>query len=343
MKFSWANIALLLFLITLTVSGYLGLVSGYEEASWRLWLHRIAAYGLIVLFVWKSQIILDAYRRKKSWTRERIAFAVMLFLLLLTVAMGLLWTFNGPIYLGGFSLVSLHIYLAIPVMFLLLWHVRRMKFIFKVKGTLDRRLFLGTAVAALAGILLQRTVETGKTMTNLAGSRRRFTGSYEQGSFTGQFPTVSWILDNPTPIETKDWSLQVTGAVTRPFILTYEQLLALPTIQYDGLLDCTGGWYTIQTWEGVPLRTLLDQAGLLDDAASVTVEAISHYRRRFPLTEIDQMLLAHRVAGLPLTHGHGAPLRLVIPNRRGFEWVKWVTTIRINTTSAIWQSPLPLR
>ncbi|GIK55427.1 MAG: molybdopterin-dependent oxidoreductase [Chloroflexi bacterium] len=39
----------------------------------------------------------------------------------------------------------------------------------------------------------------------------------------------------------------------------------------------------------------------------------------------------------------GVPVRLVVPHRRGYDWVKWVTHIHVNTTSAIWQSPLPLR
>jgi hypothetical protein len=66
MKAPWANVALLALLLTLVISGYLGLVSGEERSAWRLWLHGIAAYALIVLFVWKGAIILDAYRRKKS-------------------------------------------------------------------------------------------------------------------------------------------------------------------------------------------------------------------------------------------------------------------------------------
>ena len=45
----------------------------------------------------------------------------------------------------------------------------------------------------------------------------------------------------------------------------------------------------------------------------------------------------------PLTQGHGFPVRLVAPDHRGVEWVKWVTEIRINATSKIWQSPLPLQ
>jgi DMSO/TMAO reductase YedYZ molybdopterin-dependent catalytic subunit len=343
MKASWANIALLLILITLIFTGYLGLVNGHENRAWRLWLHSLAAYALIVLFFWKSTIILDAFRRKNRWTRERITFSVMLILLLLTVIMGLLWTFSGPIYLGGFSLVSLHIYVAVLVMLILIWHVRRMKFIFRVKGSLDRRLFLGSTFSALVGLLLWQSVEKGKALTGLAGAGRRFTGSYEQGSFTGNFPSVSWILDNPGVIDITKWQLAIDGAVNQVLQLSYTDILALPSVERDILLDCTSGWYTTQTWQGVLLKELLALAGLQESGQSVTVEAVSTYRRRFALTGIDGMLLAYKVANTPLSHGHGAPLRLVVANGRGYEWVKWVTHIRVNSTRAVWQTPLPLR
>ncbi len=45
------------------------------------------------------------------------------------------------------------------------------------------------------------------------------------------------------------------------------------------------------------------------------------------------MLLATRVGGEPLSHGHGAPVRLVAPGRRGFQWVKWVTRLELRSDS----------
>lgn len=343
MKFPWVNISLLVILITLTVTGYLGLVNGEAGRAWRLWLHGISAYALIALFVWKSSVIFDAFRRKNRWTRERIAFAIMLILLMLTVMMGLIWTFNGPIHWGGFSLISLHIYVAIPMMLIIVWHVRRMKFIFKVKGAIDRRLFLGTAVAAVAGLILWRTTDIAKAFAGKVGAQRRFTGSYEQGSFTGNFPATSWIFDNPDQIDKTTWHLNVDGAVRQNLSIGYDELLAMPAQTLDVLLDCTSGWYTMQTWQGILLQDVLAQAGLLDTAVSVTVEAVSKYKRRFPLDELENVLLAYNVAGAPLSHGHGAPIRLVSPNRRGYDWVKWVDHIQVNKTSANLQSPLPLR
>jgi len=342
MKTPWANIALLIILLTLLLTGYLGLVNGEERAAWRLWLHGIAAYALIVLFVWKGAIILDAYRRKKKWTRQRILFTLLLIMLLLVVAMGLLWTFNGPITVAGFSLVSLHIYLALPLMLLMLWHSWRQRFIWRVQGSTGRRLFLGSTLTAVIGAALWRTAEWSRGILGLSSAQRRFTGSYEQGSFTGQFPTVSWINDNPAPLDKSTWQLTIDGAVAETVTLDYTSLLALPLTDREVTLDCTGGWYTRQLWQGVPLAEILDMAGLSPSAASITIESITGFTRRFPLAEVEQMLLATHVAGTPLSHGHGAPLRLVIPGRRGVDWVKWIAAIHVNTTSPLWQPPLPL-
>jgi DMSO/TMAO reductase YedYZ molybdopterin-dependent catalytic subunit len=116
----------------------------------------------------------------------------------------------------------------------------------------------------------------------------------------------------------------------------------MPAASHTVTLDCTSGWYSEQVWHGVPLRTLLAAAEPLGAAQSVTVRSVSGYERRFPLAEAEDALLALMVAGAPLSHGHGFPLRLVVPKRRGFHWVKWVEQIEVNETPAALQPPVPL-
>ena len=55
------------------------------------------------------------------------------------------------------------------------------------------------------------------------------------------------------------------------------------------------------------------------------------------------LLLAVSVGGAPLTPGRGAPVRLVVPGRRGFHWVKWVTRIEHDERPWWLEPPLPLR
>jgi DMSO/TMAO reductase YedYZ molybdopterin-dependent catalytic subunit len=348
MRYPWANIALLILLLTQALTGAFGFVEGRPQRAWILWLHGIGAYAIIFLLLWKSSIILHAWRRKKRWTGRRLSFLVLVALLLLTVALGLLWTFNGPLFLFGFSLVSLHIYLAVPLMILLAWHSWHMRFIWRVRGAAGRRLFLGTAAAAVAGFLTWQVAAAAKRWAGLPGSARRFTGSYETGSFSGRFPRVSWIADRPPPLDVSGWRLKIGGAVDRPLSLTYHELREMaegdPAAQkFVAVLDCTGGWYTEQEWAGVPVGRLLALAGIKDEARSVTFESVTGYGRRFSLAAAGEYLLALDVAGRPLAHGHGFPARLVAPGRRGVEWVKWIVRIEVNTTSHLLQPPLPLQ
>ena len=65
------------------------------------------------------------------------------------------------------------------------------------------------------------------------------------------------------------------------------------------------------------------------------------YSRRLPLADAGTLLLATHVAGEPLSPGHGFPVRLVVPGRRGFWWVKWVERLSLSDTPWWWQLPFP--
>lgn len=347
MKTPWVNIALLGVLLIQLVTGTFGFTNGRQPAAWLLWVHGIGAYALIVLMVFKGFIIADAWRRKKRWTGERRAYVILLVLLLLTTALGLIWTFGGPRNLAGFSYVSLHIYLAVPVMVLMAWHAWKMRYIWRIPGATDRRLFLGMALTAAGGLLLWRAGNRAKALAGWPGATRRFTGSYETGSYVAQFPSVSWIADRPPPVDLNAWQLRVEGAVASPRAYTYDALMTRQTVEAVAILDCTGGWYTEQVWQGVAVGDLLAESGVLPSAASITFESVSGFKRRFSLDEASRYLLGlgYTVDGQfhPLTHGHGYPLRLVAPDRRGVEWVKWLGAIRVNETGPHVQSPLPLQ
>ena len=91
-----------------------------------------------------------------------------------------------------------------------------------------------------------------------------------------------------------------------------------------------------------PYPDVLSQASARSNTTrSVLVRSVTGYYRRFPLDDAQHFLLATHVTGEQLSHGHGFPVRLVAPGRRGFEWVKWVTEIEITETPSWWQPPLP--
>ena len=343
MRFPWANAVLLLLIGMQVVTGYLGFTSGRETERWLLWLHGIGAYAIVLVLFWKGAIILDVFGRAGRWTARRLAFAFMAGLLLVTLITGLLWTFYGPLYFQGFSYITIHIFLAILLFALVIWHVIAYRWILGNRQARDRRAFLRASALGAAGLAVWGLNVQLKRALGLPGAGRRFTGSYEIGSFSPHFPRVNWINDDPGPIDPAAWRLVISGAVRKPTRLTYDQVLNWSETGRDAILDCTGGWYSEQRWLGLPFAALLAQVEPAAEARSVTFESVTGYDRRFSLPESQDFLLATHVAGGPLSHGHGFPLRLVIPGRRGVYWVKWLTRIHFNTTAPHFQTPLPVQ
>jgi len=72
------------------------------------------------------------------------------------------------------------------------------------------------------------------------------------------------------------------------------------------------------------------------------VHSQTGYARRFPIRDLDSLLLATEVEGSPLSAGHGFPARLVAPGRRGFWWVKWVDLIEVDDRPWWIQLPFPM-
>jgi DMSO/TMAO reductase YedYZ molybdopterin-dependent catalytic subunit len=342
MRYPWVNTALLALTIFQVLSGFLGL-TGSATLQWILRLHDIGGYAILVLLAWKGIIVFDVLGRLRRLRLTNIAFVVLAILLVLILATGIVWPFLGYTAVGGFSLLTVHALLVIALVALFAWHTLARRFVFRSPKALDRRAFLRASAISLAGLASWQLTEAAQAFLGLPGADRRFTGSFETGSQTGAFPTVSWLTDSPSPIAREQWRLVVDGALERPLALSYDQLSELAADSVTETIDCTGGWFSTQTWSGVTLARVLGLAGLRASARSITIESVTGYSRRFGLDDARHCLLALYVAEQVLDHGHGFPLRLVAPGQRGFNWVKWVTRIRVNETSALWQTPVPLQ
>lgn len=341
MRFPWANVLLLAFLALELASGFFGLTSGSENRAIHMQLHRIAGYGILVTLVWKTVNVL----RSLKWPQPssaRSASIALSALLLICLATGIAWSLVGPYYWWIFSGVSWHIYVGALIAPLLLWHMWYMARGFPVGFWAERRLFMRAAGAAMLGLAVWQATEGIARAADLNGQSRRFTGSYGANDFSGNgFPRVSWLNDDPDPVETHAWRLKISGSVNQEMSLAYSDLTSVA--EATATIDCTGGWHSTQRWRGVLLQDLIAEAKPSDTARSVIVRSVTGYYRKFSLDAASAFLLATHVTEETLSHGHGYPLRLVAPGRRGFEWVKWVTEIEFSETPHWWQPPLPVQ
>jgi DMSO/TMAO reductase YedYZ molybdopterin-dependent catalytic subunit len=181
-------------------------------------------------------------------------------------------------------------------------------------------------------------VEAMVRLTGAAGARRRFTGSYEVGSDDpASMPVTIWLNDRVPSIDIVEWTLTVVDGAGRRELGLADLARHEQTVR--AVLDCTSGWYADQEWTGTPVSALVDaDAGV----RSLYVHSVTGYWVRLPVEDVDTLLLATRVGGETLRRGHGYPVRLVAPGRRGFWWVKWVDRIELSTVPAWWQPPFPL-
>ena len=341
MRHTWANTFILVLAAASLATGFLALVAGSPDAAWRLHAHRIAGLAVAGVLVWKLPNVVRPLAHR-AWTFQDFVAILVLTLVLVNIGLGVAWAHAGPFRYALSSGISWHINLALAVVPLLLWHTVRYRRLLRPRYWAERRSVLRMAGLLAVGVVLWRA---GAALDGLLGGRaaeRRFTGSYAAGDFTANaFPTTSWLNDRPGRLDQDAWRLSVGGAVRRPLTLALDDLE--PAEELAATLDCTGGWHSTQAWSGVMLGRLLDRAEPDASAASVSVISATGYYRRFSLTEARELLLATHVGGEPLSHGHGAPLRLVAPGRRGFEWVKWVTAVELNETGKWLQPPLPLQ
>lgn len=342
MPHAWVNPALLGLVVAQLASGVAGLLASSDPFRVAFWAHAVGGYAILALLAFKAAVVRAAVRRRPGLSGGRMALAAAAALLVCVLGTALAWIFAGPFSVGGISGINLHAYMALVLAIPLAWHVQDRRWVTREPGAMDRRAFLRAGAALAAGLVIWQAERTAQRLLGTPGRRRRFTGSYETGSGSGRFPVTSWLDDDPEPIDRGAWRLEVRGRVARPLRLGTGDLAAFPAASEVALLDCTGGWFTRQTWSGVLLGDLLAAARVDAGASSVVVRSVTGYERRFDLDHARRLILATAVAGGELSHGHGAPARLVVPSRRGFDWVKWVVEVRVIAGSHLAQPPLPL-
>jgi hypothetical protein len=327
------NLALIVTLVASLLTGAASFAAGTPWGAWVVASHGVAGLCVIALGPWKSVIVRRGLRRARSGRAVSLGFGL---LTLVALASGIAHSTGLVLSVGAVSTMQLHVGAALAAVPLGLWHVvARPTRVMRTDAS-RRQVLRFAALVGAAGV----TYTAGERLLSafsLPGGRRRFTGSHERGSFAPEaMPVTQWLDDRVPQIDPAGWSLAVRGWGTTSR-WTYRELLRYDD-QVTAVLDCTGGWWAEQRWSGARFDRLIE----VSDARSIVVVSATGYRRRLPVADASTLLLATRMDGRELEPGHGFPVRLVAPGRRGFWWVKWVSEIELSGAPWWFQSPFPL-
>jgi DMSO/TMAO reductase YedYZ molybdopterin-dependent catalytic subunit len=324
------NLALLVLLAIAFLTGWLAFAFATAPARWSLVLHSLGGFAILALLPWKSMIARRGLRRPLPGRWASVLFGL---LVVVSLVAGLLHSTGLLVYIGPLTAMDFHVGAAIAAVPLAIWHVVARRVRVRATDLSRRNVLRGGAVVAGAAVAYVASELVVKA-TGMPGAARRFTGSYEAGSFQPSLmPVSSWLFDAIPRIDQTAWRLRTGGREW-----SYDELFAFDD-RLTATLDCTGGFYSTQEWSGVRLDRLIGPA----DGGSIRVVSSTGYDRRFPVDRAGRLLLATRAGGQALDAGHGFPARLIVPDGRGFWWVKWVTAIEVDDIPHWWQPPFPIQ
>ncbi|MGJ7439873.1 molybdopterin-dependent oxidoreductase [Aquipuribacter sp. MA13-6] len=325
------NLALLLVLALVLLSGVGSWLVGEPTQAWVVVAHGVGGLLVVLLVRWKAPVIRSGWSRSR---RSRWLSAALAALTVLALLTGVLHSTGLVTAAAGQLMMWWHVAAGLLLLPLLAWHATSHRQ--PVRRTdLDRRLLLRSGGLLVVAGAAWAAVEGLVRLADLPGARRRFTGSYASDL---PRPTI-WLSDRVPDVDPGAWRLTVTTP-DRIRTWTVAELREQPAADVRAVIDCTSGWYSDQQWAGPTLAHLV---GPVPAGGSVVVRSATGYSRRFAPDELDRVLLAHTMAGQPLLEQLGAPLRLVVPGRRGFWWVKWVDRVEVDDRPAWWQPTFPLQ
>jgi DMSO/TMAO reductase YedYZ molybdopterin-dependent catalytic subunit len=166
-------------------------------------------------------------------------------------------------------------------------------------------------------------------------------------------------------IDPAAFRLRVSGLVERPQALSVADLRALGPVDVVAGFECSGNRRPLQAlcgngrWTGVPLRAVLERAGLQSTAREVVFfgadkgeEQVEFRQQSFTVDQqfarslprdialSDRPLVVYAMNGDPLTRHQGAPVRLLVPGYYGVANVKWLSEVHVQEDQFLgkWQA-----
>ena len=161
------------------------------------------------------------------------------------------------------------------------------------------------------------------------------------------FYRIDTALSFPS-VDLDTWEVSFTGLVDSPFSLTYEELVDLPMVERYITICCVsnsvgGDLIGNAKWLGVPLRDLVERAGVRPEGTQLIGRSVDRFTVGFPTEAVfdgREALLAIGMNGEPLPVKHGFPARLVVSGLYGYvsatKWLSEVEFARWEDFDAYW-------
>ncbi len=192
------------------------------------------------------------------------------------------------------------------------------------------------------------------TLSNTTTSSPSFTPFHAlEGTITPQGCAFERHHSGAIALSKPDYRLMINGLVDTPLVFSYADLERFPRETRVHFCECAGngamewrgprfngvqythGMMHNMEYTGVPLRLLLQEAGIDPGAKWIYVEGAdaSSNGRSIPLDKaMGDVLVAFKANGEALRREHGYPVRLVVPGWEGNLWVKWLRRVELRDT-----------
>lgn len=165
---------------------------------------------------------------------------------------------------------------------------------------------------------------------------------------------------HPEPkLKESEWKLTVEAPEREPVTIDLTALKKFEPATVTAVLQCAGNSRALYQpkvpgvqwgkgavgnarWRGARLKDVLAQAGVtpqspehvvVQGADKPLMASVPAFIREVPLSKClhPDTLLAYEMNGEPLPRLHGGPVRLVVPGWVGDDWIKWITSIKVQS------------
>jgi DMSO/TMAO reductase YedYZ molybdopterin-dependent catalytic subunit len=132
------------------------------------------------------------------------------------------------------------------------------------------------------------------------------------------------------------WRLEITGHVENSHTYDFDELAELPQMEQETTLMCISNrvgdiLISNAVWSGVPMKTILDAAGVKEGAVEVILHGADGYTDTFAIENAldPTTLIAFTMNGEVLPERHGYPARVIVPGLFGEKNAKWLTGVEV--------------